>query len=111
MEHRILHRHLQEAAPAGPGALDEGYQNADGHKHAGAGITEGGSRLDRCSVAFAGDADGAARRLRDHVERQVLLVGAAGAKTLDLAIDNARVDLLDLIITEPEALDRAGCHI
>src|SRR4029453_13441962 len=47
----------------------------------------------------------------DHVEGEAVLVRAAGAKALDLAIDDAGVDLLDRVIAEPEALDRAGRHV
>src|SRR5262249_22868606 len=56
-------------------------------------------------------ADGAAGGLRDHVEREAVLVRAAGAEALDLAIDNARIDLPDLVVTKPQPLDGAGRHV
>jgi len=49
--------------------------------------------------------------LRDHVEGEALLVGAAFAKAFDLAIDDAGVDLLQHVIAEAEALDRAGSQV
>ena len=111
MQHRVLHRHLQAAALAGLGALVERAQDADRHQHAGAGVAERRARLDRRPVAVAGDAEGAARGLRDHVECEALLVRAAGAEALDLAIDDAGVDLLDLVIAQSQTLDRAGRHV
>src|SRR5438477_5419259 len=74
-------------------------------------VAKGGAGLDRCAVAITGDAGRAARRLRDHVEGEVLLIGTAGAETFDLAVDDAWVDLLDLIITKPQPLDRPGRHV
>ena len=56
---------------------------------------------------FAGDAHRAAGGLRDHVESEALLVGAAFAKAFDLAIDDAGVDCLQHIIAEAETLDCA----
>ena len=37
--------------------------------------------------------------------------GLPGAEALDAAIEDARVDLLDQLVVEPEALDRAGRHV
>src|SRR5204862_4426708 len=61
-----------------------------------------GRRLSR----IAGDAHRAAGSLRDHVEGERFLVRAALAETLDLAIDDAGVDLFQHVIAEAEALDR-----
>src|SRR5437764_1005292 len=49
--------------------------------------------------------------LRDHVEGQALLIRAAGSETLDLAVDDAGVELLDLVIAEAQPLDRTGRHV
>ena len=76
--------------------------------HAGAGVAERRAGLERRPVGLAGDAHRAARSLRDHVEGEVFLVGAALAKTLDLGIDDARVDGADRLVAEPQPLDRAG---
>ncbi len=111
MEHRVLHRHLQAATLAGLGTLVERAQDADRHQHAGAGIAEGGSRLHRRAVGIASNADGAAGGLRDHVEREAVLVRAAGTEALHLAIDDAGIELLDLIVAKPQPLDGAGRHV
>src|SRR5262245_36082223 len=91
---RVLHRELQAAALAGLFFLVQRAENADAHQHAGAGVTDRTARLDGPLTRFAGDAHRAAGGLRDHVESEVLLVGAAFAKAFDLAIDDAGVDCL-----------------
>src|SRR5205085_12215132 len=111
VDHRVLHRELQPASCPGLLPLVERPQNADRHQHAGPGIAKGGAGLDRCAVAITGDAGRAARRLRDHVEGEAFLIRAAGAEALDLAVDDAGVDLLDLVITKPQPLDRARRHV
>ena len=83
----------------------------DRHQHAGAGVAEARPGLDRRPVGLAGHADHAARGLGDHVEGQPVLVLAPGAEALDLAVDDARIDLLDLVVAEPEALDRSRRHV
>ena len=47
----------------------------------------------------------------DHVKGEVFLERAAFPKALDLAVDDLRVDCLDGLIIEAEALDRAGGKI
>src|SRR5277367_1520883 len=81
------------------------------HQHAGTGIAKAEARLDRRAIGLAGDTDRAASGLRDHVEGKALLVWAAAAKAFDLAIDDARVDFLDLVVAEAKPLDRAGRHV
>ena len=82
---RVLHRDLHPAAAAGGVALEERAQDADRQQHAGAGVAEGRARLARAPVALAGDRHRAAAGLGDHVEGEVVLVGAALAEALDLA--------------------------
>src|ERR1700730_7174026 len=111
MDHRVLHRHLEPPALAGAVALVQGAEDRRRHQHAGAGVAKGEARLDRRAVWFAGDADRAARCLRDHVESEPLLMRAAGSEALDLAIDDAGVEPFDRFVIEPQALDRAGRHV
>ena len=111
MEHCVLHRHLQATTLTCLGTLVERAEDADRHQHAGAGVAEAGAGLDRRAVAIAGDAERAAGGLGDHVEGEVFFVRAAGAEALDLAIDDAGVDLLDLVIAKPQSLDRARRHV
>ena len=47
VQHRVLHGDLQALALAGGLLLVERAQDADRQQHAGAGIAEGGPRLDR----------------------------------------------------------------
>src|SRR6266851_2295626 len=101
VNHRVLHRHLQPPAFAGAVALVQGGEDADRHQHAGAGVAERGAWFDRRTVAISGDANRAAGGLGDHVEGEVLLVRAALAETLDLAVDDPRVQLLDDVVAEP----------
>src|SRR5213078_2024416 len=72
-----------------------------------AGVADRRTGLDRLAVTLAGDAHRPARRLGDWVEREAVLVGAAGAEALDLGVDDARVDRADDIVAKPQALDRA----
>src|SRR6516165_3506360 len=97
VQHRVLHRHLKTPPLASRLALVECAQDADRHQHAGSGVAERRAGFAGRAIGFAGDAHRAAAGLRDHVKGEVLLVGAALAKTLDLAIDNARVKGADCI--------------
>ena len=67
--------------------------------------------LERRSVVLAGNAHDTAGRLRDHVEREVVLVGPAGAEALHLRVDDARIDGAHRVVAEPEPLDGAGGEI
>src|SRR5262249_58320329 len=98
VQHRVLHRHLQAPALAGGAALVEGAQDADRHQHAGPGVAERGAGLDRRAVRLARDAHRAAGSLGDHVEGEVLLVRATLAETLDLGVDDARVQRADRLV-------------
>ena len=111
VQHRVLHRHLEAPALAGGAALVERAEDADRHHHAGAGVAERNAGPDRRPVRLAGDAHRAAGGLRDHVEGEVLLVGAALAEALDLGIDDAGVQRADRVIAEPQPLDRSGRHV
>ena len=108
---RILHRQLQPAALARRPLLVERAEDADRHQHAGAGVADRRARLARLAAGFAGDAHRAAAGLRDHVEGERFLVRAALAEALDLAVDDAGVDLLQHVVAEAEALDRAGGEV
>src|SRR6185437_48175 len=77
---RVLHRELQAAALAGLFFLVQRSENADAHQHAGAGVADRTARLDGLPTSFASDAHRTAGGLRDHVEREALLVGAAFAE-------------------------------
>src|SRR6267154_5046211 len=111
VDHRVLHRDLQPPPLAALLPLVQRAENADRHQHAGAGVAEAWAGLHRRAVTVAGDAGRAAGGLRDHVEGEVFLVGAAGAEALHLAIDDPGLELLDLVIAEAQPLDRARRHV
>src|SRR5258708_29857174 len=90
MHDRILHRHLEMPALAGARAVEERADDAERHQHAGAGVADRRAGLDRLAVLLAGDAHRAARGLGDRVEREAILVWAAGAEALYLGLDDAR---------------------
>src|SRR5690242_6624153 len=105
MDHRVLHCDLEPLSLAGAVPLAQRGEDADRHKHAGAGVAERRARLYRRAVAVAGDAGRAAGGLRDHVEGEVFLVWAASAKAFDLAIDDPRVQLLYGVVAEALPLE------
>ena len=111
VELRVLHRDLQPPPLAGRVALVERGQDRDRHQHAGAGVAEGRTRTDRPAAGLAGNRHVAAAGLRDHVEGEVVLVRAALAEALDLGVDQARVELVQLVPAEAQFLDRAGRHV
>ena len=96
---------------AGGVALIKRAQDADRQQHAGPGVAEGRPRLARPPVALAGDRHRAAAGLGDHVEGEVVLVGAALPEALHLRIDEARVERVQRLPAEPQPLDRAGGEI
>src|SRR5262249_12481100 len=71
----------------------------------------GGTRLAGFSVLLAGDRHQPAARLRNHIKGEVLLERAAGAETLDLAVDDRWIDHLDRLVTEAEALYRTRSEV
>ena len=107
----VLHRDLHPAAAAGRLALKERTQYADRQQHAGAGVAQGRTRLARTPVALPGNRHRAAAGLSDHVEGEVVLVGAALAEPFDLRVDEARVQRMEVLPAEPQPLDRAGGEV
>ena len=71
------------------------------------------ARLDphRRAVGFAGEAHHAAHRLRDHLEALVVGVRPLAAEAFDGRGDDARVDLRERVVPEPEALHRARAEV
>ena len=98
-------------AAAGPLPLVQRGEDGDREQHAGAGVAERRARPAGPAVRLAGDAHRAATGLRDHVEGEVLLVGAAASEALHLRIDEARIGRLQHLPAEPQPLDRAGREV
>ena len=97
-------------APAGALALVQGGQDADGAVQPGARVADGRSGLEGLGLECAREAQGSTRGLSDHVEAHVVLVWTL-AKTLDLRVDQAGIDLPDNVIAEAQPLDGAGGEI
>src|SRR6185312_5287342 len=74
VQHRIAHGDLDVLAAAGCHALVQRGEDAHGAKHAGAGIADGRTRPDRRLVGVAVHPHGAAHRLGDHVEGEIVRV-------------------------------------
>src|SRR2546428_8580300 len=107
VQHRVLHGDLQAMALARLAALVQRARDRDRHQHAGAGITERHAGPGRRAVLVSGDAEGAAARLGNHVEGEVVLERAAFAEALDLGVDDARIDRLHDVIGQAQPLDGA----
>jgi hypothetical protein len=82
-----------------------------GQQHAGAGVAEGRPRFAGRPVALASDRHRAAASLGDHVESQVVLVGAARAEPLHLRIDETRIERVHRLPAEPQPLDRTRSEV
>src|SRR5258705_12493521 len=83
-------------------ALVQRAHDGDRHQHAGAGITERDAGPGRRAVLVSGDAEGAAARLGNHVEGEVVLERAAFAEALDLGVDDARIDARHASLGQPK---------
>ena len=80
-------------------------------QHAGAGIADGRARPDRRLAGMAVHAHGAAHRLGDHVERQIVRVRALRREALHLGEDQSRIDLAQPRIVEAQAGEGARRHV
>ena len=106
VDHRLLHRDFDALAATGGLALQQRGQDADRHVQPGAGVADGRAGLEGRRRARRW-CQGAADRLGDHVEGQEVAVRTVWRETLDLGVDDARIDALDLVVAEAEALDDA----
>src|SRR5271169_3889076 len=102
VQHRLLHRDLDELAAAGVVALYQGGEDRDRQMHAGAGIADIGAVDHRRTARLAGDAHRTGCRLRHRLEAFELAVGTVGTEPLDRSIDHARIQRLDGLVTEAQ---------
>jgi hypothetical protein len=86
VQHRLLHRHLDELALAGPPTLYQRCQDGDREVHPGAAVADIGAVDQRRAVGLPGDAHCAGGRLGDRLEAFEPAIGPVGAKTLDRGI-------------------------
>ena len=111
VQHRLLHRHLDELALAGAAALHQRREDRHREMHAGAAVADIGAVDHRRAAGLAGHAHRPRGRLRHRLEAFVVAVRAVGAEPLDRGIDDARVELLDRVVAEPEPLHDAGAEV
>ena len=74
--------------------LPERCQDAHDGVDTGAGVTDGGARLERRSIGIPGHGHGAASCLGNHVKAFIAAVRPVGAKALDGGVDQAWVEAL-----------------
>ena len=79
--------------------------------HAGAAVADIGAVDHRRAVGLAGHAHRPRGRLRHRLEAFVVAVRAVRPEPLDRGIDDARVELLDRVVAEPEPLHDAGAEV
>src|SRR5262249_21309919 len=78
---------------------------------AGASVAEGDPGPGRRAVLVSGDAERASARLRDHVEGEILLEWTTLTESLDLGVDDARVDGLHDVVGQTNPLDGTGSEV
>src|SRR4029077_15001150 len=96
---------------AGAVAGFERHHHADGPEQRAAEIGDRQPRFHRSASFFARDAHPAGKGLHEDVVGALLRARAVRAKAADTAIDQPRVDLLELVIAEPKTLKRADPEI
>src|SRR6267378_8171379 len=75
------------------------------------GVADGRPRLDRCVLRQTGEAEGAACRLSNHVERGKVAEGTVGREAFHLSVDHSRTDAPDFIVTKAQTLYDARSEI
>jgi hypothetical protein len=111
VHHDVLLRDFHALADARYPALDDRTQDADRRVEPGRRITD--ARLDphRRPIRRAGEAHHAAHRLGNHLEALVIGVRPLAAESFHGRRDDARVDLRERVVPEPEALHRARTEV
>ena len=91
--------------------MQEGEQDALAQEHAGGGVGDGDADAHRAMPGFAGDRHQAAHALHDLVDAGARRVRAVLTEARDGCQDDARVDRLQLLVGEAEALLHRGAEI
>ena len=103
--HRFEQRALDQPALAGVLALLQRQHRAEGAEHAAQDVDHRGAGAQR-PARRAGHVGKPAHHLHDLVERRPLLVGA-GQEALQRAVDQPRIDLLQMLGPQPALAHRA----
>jgi len=88
----------------------QGGDDAEGAQHAGVVVRDGLAGPGGRSIGIAGDAHVPADRLREHVVAPLRRVGPGLAERGDGGVDEPRIDALQLLVAEAEALHRADAE-
>ena len=86
-------------------------EQPDRQMQSGARVADLRAGDERRAVGHAGGAHRAAHRLRDVLVRLELGIRAARAEALDRAHHDLRIDLVDLLPREAEAVEHAGAEV
>jgi hypothetical protein len=111
VHHAVHHRHLDVLACTRALRLDVRGEEPDGEVQARPRIADLRAGDVGRTVRDAGGAHRAAHRLRDVLVGLEVGVRTARAKALDRAHDELRVDLVDPLPREPQAVEHAGAEV
>ena len=75
------------------------------------GVADCRPRFDRGALRHTGEAEGAAGRLSNHVERGEVAEGTVGGEALHLSVDHSWTDAADFIVAKAKTLDDARSEI
>ena len=110
IEHAVLHRGEHLLAAAGAVALIERADDAEREMQARAGIADLRAGHQRRAVEETRRGGRASGALGDVLVDLAILV-RAGAEALHRSDDHARIELVDMLPSEPHAVERAGREI
>ena len=102
-QHRLEQRGVHPLALPGGLALDERHQNALGEQDARAQIGDRNAHAHRSLPWYTGDRHEPAHALRDLVDAGPITIRAALAEAGDAAVDQPRVDRLEILVVDAEA--------
>ena len=109
--HGIHQGHVHPLAPAGELAGVQRHQDADGQVHAAQHVAHGAAHTGGLAARVAGDAHQAAHRLGDDIVSGALGVGPVAAEAGHRRINDARVDLFQLVIAQAQLVHNAGAIV
>ena len=86
-------------------------ENADAGRKSRENVAHRGSRTRRLAAGPPGGAHESAHRLRDDVVSRLLAVPSGVAEPGDAPVDDLRIDLFQVFVSEPELFHRSGAEI
>ncbi len=110
-EGAIEHRNVDERALAGGAAADQRARHGECSGNSSDRVGDRITDAKRCAVLVAGDAHDARQALDDLVVRGRVLQRAFLPVPGDRAVDQRRIDLGELLVSQPEATHHAGPEV